>query len=149
MPTVCGINSGDEMKQNYAAIAYEAYRSHTGGISLATGHAIPEWHELRQDIQLAWQQAALAVENQVLADMESAILAEAAANGIEATTWAEAVGEMGRQLREARKEAEDLAKRYAELKKKNEQRDSWESWIRSIDDQRRQREAIDAAREGK
>ena len=59
------------MKQNYAAIAYEAYRAHTGGISLATGHAIPEWHELRQDIQLAWQQAALAVENQVLVDSEA------------------------------------------------------------------------------
>ena len=56
------------MKQNYAAIAYEAYRSYTGGISLATGHAIPEWHELREDIQLAWHQAAIAVENQVLAD---------------------------------------------------------------------------------
>lgn len=56
------------MKQNYAAIAYEAYRAHTGGISLATGHTIPEWHELREDIQLAWYQAALAVENQVLAD---------------------------------------------------------------------------------
>lgn len=59
------------MKQNYAAIAYGAYRSHTGGISLATGHAIPEWHELREDIQMAWHQAAMAVENQVLIDSEA------------------------------------------------------------------------------
>lgn len=42
----------------------------------------------------------------LLADMEAAIIAEAADNGIEETTWAEAVGEMGRQLREAREEAE-------------------------------------------
>ncbi len=56
------------MKPNYAAIAYEAYRAHTGGVSLATGQRIPEWHELRQDIQHAWHASALAVENQVLAD---------------------------------------------------------------------------------
>ncbi len=59
------------MKQNYAAIAYEAYRSHTGGISLATGHAIPAWHELREDIQMAWHAAAAAVETHVLLDSEA------------------------------------------------------------------------------
>ena len=53
------------MKPNYAAIAYEAYRNHTGGKSLATGQTIPEWHELREDIQLAWMSAADAVETEI------------------------------------------------------------------------------------
>jgi len=53
------------MKPNYAAIAYEAYRSHTGGVSLATGQTIPEWYELREAIQLAWMAAADAVEMEI------------------------------------------------------------------------------------
>jgi len=53
------------MKPNYAAIAYEAYRNHTSGKSLVTGQTIPEWHELREDIQLAWMAAADAVEMEI------------------------------------------------------------------------------------
>jgi hypothetical protein len=37
-----------------AQVAYEGYRDHTGGISLASGQAIPEWGALRPDIQAAW-----------------------------------------------------------------------------------------------
>lgn len=35
-------------------LAYEAYRAHTGGISLASGQPIPEWSALRPEIQAAW-----------------------------------------------------------------------------------------------
>ncbi len=44
-----------------AKVAYEAYRSHTGGVSLASGHPIPEWEALRPDIQEAWGAAAKAL----------------------------------------------------------------------------------------
>jgi hypothetical protein len=39
-------------------IAYEGYRNHTDGKSLATGAVIPEWDQLRVDIQQAWQASA-------------------------------------------------------------------------------------------
>lgn len=39
-------------------IAYEAYRSHTGGKSLATGQEIPTWENLAPVIQEAWRAAA-------------------------------------------------------------------------------------------
>jgi len=42
-------------------IAYEAYRNHTGGKSLATGHPITEWDELPEEIRDAWNAAAGAV----------------------------------------------------------------------------------------
>lgn len=38
-----------------AIAAYEGYRMHTGGKSLATGQNIPEWNQLRPDIQAAWR----------------------------------------------------------------------------------------------
>lgn len=59
------------MKTNYAAMAYLSYRQHTGGVSLATGQVLPEWHELREDIQNAWRAAAAAVETHVLLDVEA------------------------------------------------------------------------------
>ena len=59
------------MKTNYAAMAYLSYRQHTGGVSLATGQALPQWHELRLDIQNAWHAAAAAVETHVLLDSEA------------------------------------------------------------------------------
>ena len=34
-----------------AQLAYEAYRAHTGGISLASGQPIPEWNALKPEIQ--------------------------------------------------------------------------------------------------
>ena len=39
-------------------IAYEAYRNHTGGISLITKQSIPQWSELSPLIQTAWEAAA-------------------------------------------------------------------------------------------
>ena len=59
------------MKTNYAAMAYLSYRQHTGGVSLATGQALPEWYELREDIQNAWHAAAAAVETHILLDLEA------------------------------------------------------------------------------
>lgn len=44
-----------------AAIAYEAYRAHTGGKSLVSGAPIPEWSALPLPIQDAWLAAADAV----------------------------------------------------------------------------------------
>ena len=44
-----------------AQIAYEAYRNHTGGKSLATGQNIPEWPDLAPVIKAAWEAAANAV----------------------------------------------------------------------------------------
>ena len=46
-----------------AQIAYEAYRNHTGGISLATGGPIPGWAGLRPDIQAAWKASADALRS--------------------------------------------------------------------------------------
>lgn len=44
-----------------AELAYEAYRAHTGGISLASGQPIPEWTALRPEIQAAWDTSTAAV----------------------------------------------------------------------------------------
>ena len=41
--------------------AYEAYRNHTGGRSLATGQMIPEWRELPETIREAWDAAVAAI----------------------------------------------------------------------------------------
>jgi hypothetical protein len=41
--------------------AYEAYRNHTGGKSLATGQEIPVWEDLPPAIRDAWAAAAAAV----------------------------------------------------------------------------------------
>lgn len=42
-------------------IAYDAYRNHTGGISLASGQNIPGWEDLHAPIRAAWEAAAKAV----------------------------------------------------------------------------------------
>jgi hypothetical protein len=41
--------------------AYEGYRDHTGGVSLATGGPIPAWAELSPAIKAAWGAAAKAL----------------------------------------------------------------------------------------
>lgn len=41
--------------EDLAEAAYEGYRMHTGGKSLATGTTIPKWNDLRPDIQEAWR----------------------------------------------------------------------------------------------
>lgn len=43
------------------AIAYEAYSREAGGVSLATGDALPEWTDVPTDIRAAWRAAAEAV----------------------------------------------------------------------------------------
>lgn len=49
------------MNEYYAKAAYNGYRDHTGGKSLATGQNIPEWVDLALVIQQAWDAAARAV----------------------------------------------------------------------------------------
>jgi hypothetical protein len=44
-------------------VAYEAYRNHTGGVSLVSGAKIPEWQELNVEIKAAWNAAAAAIAN--------------------------------------------------------------------------------------
>lgn len=51
------------------AVAYEAYRAHTGGISLASGQPIPEAKDLRPDIQEAWKASAAALRKVMLCDI--------------------------------------------------------------------------------
>ena len=45
--------------------SYEAYRDHTGGISLATGGPIPMWPDLSPVIKAAWGAAANALLSEV------------------------------------------------------------------------------------
>ena len=52
----------------YGQIAYEAYRSHTNGKSIATGDSIPVWDDLDERIQAAWMVAGVAVMDQALED---------------------------------------------------------------------------------
>lgn len=68
------------MDKSAAQIAYEAYRNHTGGISLASGQPIPEWPDLKPEIQAAWAASASALEsagdermNRVLAALRKAM----------------------------------------------------------------------------
>lgn len=42
-------------------INYEAYRNHTGGVSLASGQTIPEWDALPVAIKHAWVEAGLSL----------------------------------------------------------------------------------------
>lgn len=53
-----------ETEATMGEIAYNAYRDHTGGISLATGVQIPEWRFLPKDIKAAWEAAGGAAASQ-------------------------------------------------------------------------------------
>ena len=46
--------------------SYEAYRDHTGGVSLASGHPIPEWPTLPPAIQRAWAAAEFTIKSPLL-----------------------------------------------------------------------------------
>ena len=46
---------------NAAEVAYEAYRAHTGGKSLASGADIPTFRKMRPEIQAAWNAAVAAL----------------------------------------------------------------------------------------
>jgi len=46
---------------------YEAYRDHTGGVSLASGQPIPTWDDMREDVKDAWRASGrFVVENRRL-----------------------------------------------------------------------------------
>lgn len=49
-------------------LAYEAYRAHTGGISLASGQPIPDWNALKPEIQEAWEASTNMVKFAVICD---------------------------------------------------------------------------------
>jgi hypothetical protein len=51
---------------SYGQIAYEAYRISSGGYSLITGSKLPEWDDLRPDVQAAWAASARAVISEVV-----------------------------------------------------------------------------------
>jgi hypothetical protein len=36
-------------------IAYEAYMDFSGGVSLISGHTLPEWEQQEPKIKLAWE----------------------------------------------------------------------------------------------
>lgn len=48
-------------EQNAGQVAYEAYCAQTGWKSLVSGQQLPQWHNLKPEIQSAWQAAATAV----------------------------------------------------------------------------------------
>jgi len=54
-----------------AQIAYEGYRAHTGGISVATGQTIPEWKDLKNPIKDAWKASTIAVVKSMLGQQAS------------------------------------------------------------------------------
>lgn len=56
---------GRKIDQEVGQIAYEAYRRHTNGVSLATGDNIPPWDLLPVEIKDAWVAAGRAVEDRV------------------------------------------------------------------------------------
>lgn len=51
----------DELTWKAAQTAYEAYCSHTGWKSLATGCDLPTWDNLTDNIKYAWQATAHAL----------------------------------------------------------------------------------------
>jgi len=48
-------------EMNAAQLTYEAYCQHAGWKSLVSGQALPQWHNLKPEIQAAWQAASVAV----------------------------------------------------------------------------------------
>ncbi len=75
---------GNEQYFADAEVAYDAYRAHTGGVSLASGHPIPEWSSLRPDIQEAWVASARALKE----PMKVALRAEEVISWMEASLFA-------------------------------------------------------------
>ena len=44
--------------QRLGRIAYEGYRTQTGGVSLISGQSLPPWEDLSAALQIAWISAA-------------------------------------------------------------------------------------------
>lgn len=55
--------SAEFRRMRRAKLAYEAYRAHTGGVSLASGQKIPPFDMLRPEIQDAWGASATALDS--------------------------------------------------------------------------------------
>ena len=50
------------MRENtFARMAYEAYRTSTGGVLPISGSPMPDWEDLRPVFKDAWRSAAIAV----------------------------------------------------------------------------------------
>ena len=62
------IVTNNQLDYELGKIAYEAYCRATNWKSLATGDDLPTYEALRDDIRLAWQNAARAVGNFMLTD---------------------------------------------------------------------------------
>jgi len=77
---------------SYGQLAYEAYRSSSGGKSLVSGAELPPWDDLPEDIRDAWCDAGHAVAQQADAD-------SAAAAGTEPATRYARVEQMGYRSR--------------------------------------------------
>jgi len=63
-----------KLKWRLARAAYEGYRAHTGGKSLATGQTIPEWDELRNEIKDAWLASVAAVQETLCDELRIAVM---------------------------------------------------------------------------
>lgn len=66
---------------NLGQIGYEAYRQHTGGISLATGQQLPTYDELNDQVRGAWNKAGAQIGMAIVEELKRA----AAATGGEVT----------------------------------------------------------------
>lgn len=55
------------MLKSYGRVGYEAYCNHTNWKSLATGQDLPQWDNLKPEIQMAWLVAGDAVATYTLA----------------------------------------------------------------------------------
>lgn len=64
-------------------IGYEAYRAHTGGISLATGTKLPDYDGLNEQVREAWAAAGTEIALAVLEELKRT--AEANGRGSKAT----------------------------------------------------------------
>lgn len=51
----------DELPTGYGQVAYQGYFDASGGKSLISGAALPQWHEQSQEIRDAWDASAAAV----------------------------------------------------------------------------------------
>jgi hypothetical protein len=49
--------------ENIGKIGYDAYREHSGGVSLVSGEPLPFWDDQSPEIRAAWDAAALAVSD--------------------------------------------------------------------------------------
>lgn len=61
------------MKWRLARAAYEGYRKHTGGKSLATGQPIPEWYDLPDPIKDAWKASITAIQQEIADEVKNRI----------------------------------------------------------------------------